>query len=150
VSPTQYVARIGHKYKIDDVAAAIAYAGIEQLDEIVAHRAMLAERYYAQLEELEQIQLLPRRTNAQISWYIMPVRVPAEKRDGLRGLLAENRADSTVHYPNLLEQPAFRECRGEAPVVARESRRVISLPMHRSLSLDEVDRICGLVKSYLR
>jgi perosamine synthetase len=150
VSPTQFVARIGHKYKIDDVAAAIAYAGIEQVDEIVAHRAALADRYYAQLEDLEQVELLPRRTNAQISWYIMPVRVPTEKRDGLRALLAEHRIDSTVHYPNLMEQPAFKDCPGAAPVVARECRRVVSLPMHRSVALDEVDRICELVRSHLR
>ena len=88
VSPTQHVTRIGHKYKIDDLAAAVAFASLDQLEEIVAHRAELVDRYYQRLEDLEQIQLLPRRTNASISWYIMPIRVPAARRDGLRAHLA--------------------------------------------------------------
>ena len=149
VSPTQHVARVGHKYKIDDLAAAVAYAGIEQLDEIVAHRAALVQRYYQQLEDVAAVELLPHRTNASISWYIMPIRVPAARRDGLRAHLAAHNVDSTVHYPNLLEQPAFRDCRGEVPNTLRASSRVISLPLHRALALDEIDRICDLVRSHL-
>jgi UDP-4-amino-4-deoxy-L-arabinose-oxoglutarate aminotransferase len=149
VSPTQHVARIGHKYKIDDLAAAVAFAGIEQLEEIVQHRAALVERYYRQLADITEVELLPRRTNASISWYILPIRVPAARRDGLRGHLAERNIDSTVHYPNLLEQPAFRNCRGAVPNTVRETSRVISLPLHRSLTLGEVDRICDSVRSFL-
>ncbi|MCC2663154.1 MAG: arnB [Geminicoccaceae bacterium] len=149
VSPTQHVARVGHKYKIDDLAAAVAFAGIEQLDEIVGHRAALVERYYQQLEGVDEVELLPRRTNASISWYILPIRVPPARRDGLRAHLAERNIDSTVHYPNLLEQPAFRDCRGEVPNTVRETSRVISLPLHRNLSDDEVDRICDSVRSFL-
>jgi UDP-4-amino-4-deoxy-L-arabinose-oxoglutarate aminotransferase len=149
VSPTQHVARIGHKYKIDDLAAAVAFAGIEQLEEIVQHRAALVERYYRQLADITEVELLPRRTNASISWYILPIRVPAARRDGLRGHLAERNIDSTVHYPNLLEQPAFRNYRGAVPNTVRETSRVISLPLHRSLTLGEVDRICDSVRSFL-
>jgi UDP-4-amino-4-deoxy-L-arabinose-oxoglutarate aminotransferase len=149
VSPTQQVTRVGHKYKIDDLAAAVAFASIERLEEIVGHRRALIERYYAQLGELEQVELLPRRTNAQISWYIMPIRVPAARRDGLRAHLAERNIDSTVHYPNLLEQPAFKNCRGHVPATARETRRVISLPLHQNLEATEIDRICEAVKSFL-
>jgi dTDP-4-amino-4,6-dideoxygalactose transaminase len=149
VSPTQQVARIGHKYKIDDLAAAVAFAHIERLEDIVDHRADLVERYYAQLEGLEQVQLLPRRTNASISWYIMPIRVPEARRDGLRAHLAGRNIDSTVHYPNLLEQPAFKDCKGEVPATVRETRRVISLPLHQSLSTSEVDRICEAVRDFL-
>jgi UDP-4-amino-4-deoxy-L-arabinose-oxoglutarate aminotransferase len=150
VSPTQHVARIGHKYKIDDLAAAVAFAGLERLEDIVAQRTALVERYRAQLEGLEQVELLPRRTNALISWYILPIRVPAAQRDGLRARLAERRIDSTVHYPNLLEQPAFQGCRGSVPVTERETRRVISLPLHQHIGPSEVDRVCDTVRGFLR
>lgn len=148
VSPPQLVNRIGHKYKIDDVAAAIAYAGVRDLDHIVRHRARLADLYYERLGSDGRVQLLP-RSNAEISWYIMPVRVAAEQRDQVRAALAEANVDTTVHYPNLLEQPAFESCRGDAPVTARECRRVLSLPMHLGVDLDEVDRICDIVQRTL-
>jgi UDP-4-amino-4-deoxy-L-arabinose-oxoglutarate aminotransferase len=149
VSPTQHVARIGHKYKMDDLAAALALASIEQLAEIVEHRAELVQRYYEWLEDLPEVQLLPRRTNASISWYILPIRVPEAKRDRLRAQLAERGVDSSVHYPNLSEQPAFRGYRSEVPITARESRRLITLPLHGSLMLAEVDRVCDAIRSCL-
>ena len=149
VSPTQQVARIGHKYKIDDLAAAVAFASIEQLDAIVARRGALVERYQQGLGDLEQVELMPRRTDALTSWYIMPIRVPAEQRDALRARLAERNINSTVHYPNLLEQPAFRGCRGRVPVIERETRRVISLPLHQNVTPGEVDRICATVREFL-
>lgn len=149
VSPTQQVVRIGHKYKIDDLAAAVALASIEQLDAIVSHRARLVERYYERLEGLPGVELMPRRTNARISWYILPIRVAPEARDGLRAHLAEHNVDTTVHYPSLLEQPAFKDCRGAAPVIARETRRVLSLPLHCNLEVSEIDRICDAIHDHL-
>jgi dTDP-4-amino-4,6-dideoxygalactose transaminase len=53
-----------------------------------------------------------------------------------------------VHYPNLLEQPAFQHCRGSVPVTARETRRVVSLPLHQHISPGEVDRICETVRDF--
>jgi dTDP-4-amino-4,6-dideoxygalactose transaminase len=149
VSPTQHVARIGHKYKIDDVAAAIAYAGVEELDAIVAHRAALAHRYYQALEGAPGVEMPARGGNDTVSWYVMPIRVPAVKRDGLRARLGAAGIDSTVHYPSLRDQPAFRDFPGEAEVAARESARIVSLPLHRSLELGEVDRIAALVRDHL-
>ena len=148
VSPPQHVARIGHKYKIDDLAAAVAYAAVEHVDDIVEHRAALVRAYCEQLADLAEVEVLPHDANARISWYIMPIRVPAEKRDGLRAHLAAHNIDSTVHYPNLLEQPAFKDARGSAPVTARECRRVVSLPLHHNIDLAEIDRICHEVRSY--
>ena len=150
VSPTQHVARVGFKYKIDDLAAAVALAGVEQLDEIVGHRAALVERYYHRLGNVPAVELLPRRTNSAVSWYIMPIRVAPDRRDGLRAHLADHQINSTVHYPNLKDQPAFQQYRGEVPFTVEECRRVMSLPLHRSLGIDEIDRICDRVIDYLR
>ena len=149
-SPPQLAMRIGYRYKLEDLAASLICASLERLDEIVAHRAALVERYYHQLEGVDELELMPRSTNAAISWYIMPIRVPVDKRDRLRAELATQDIDTAVHYPNLREQPAFRRCRGDVPVTARESRRVISLPLHHGIQPGEVDRICDTVRAFLR
>lgn len=145
VSPTQEVVRLGNKYKGDDLASAVAFAAIERLDEIVAYRAALVERYYQRLGEIKQVQLQPRPENSTISWYIMPIRVPADQRDGLRAHLAAAGIGNTVHYPNLREQKAFMSFRGDVPVTSEEAKRVLSLPLHELVTLAEVDRICDEV-----
>jgi UDP-4-amino-4-deoxy-L-arabinose-oxoglutarate aminotransferase len=148
VSPTQQVVCLGNKYKADDLASAVAYAGIERLDEIVAYRGQLVDRFYRRLSGIEQVQLQPRSPDCTNSWYIMPIRVPAEKRDDLRAHLAARNIGNTVHYPSLKEQPAFAAYRGDVPVTAVEARRIISLPLHEAVSLEEVDRICDEVQRF--
>ena len=150
VSPTQEVVRLGHKYKGDDLASAVAFAAIERLDEIVAYRGALVDRFYERLSDIKPVQLQPRPADSTISWYIMPIRVPADQRDALRAHLAAAGIGNTVHYPNLREQKAFLPFRGDVPITAEESRRVISLPLHEHVSLDEVDRICDEVALFFR
>lgn len=148
VSPTQEVVRLGNKYKGDDLASAVAFAAVERLDEIVAYRGTLVDRFYERLGEISEVQLQPRAENSQISWYIMPIRVPAGRRDALRAHLAEANIGNTVHYPNLREQKAFLPFKGDVPVTELEAKRIISLPLHEAVSLAEVDRICDEVARF--
>ncbi len=148
VSPTQEVVCLGNKYKADDLASAVAYAALERLDKIVAYRGQLVDRFYEHLNNIDQVQLQPRSHENVESWYIMPIRVPAEQRDNLRAHLAAKDIGNTVHYPNLKEQRAFLPYRGDVPITAVEAQRIISLPLHESVSLDEVDRICSEIKAF--
>ncbi|MGI9491185.1 MAG: DegT/DnrJ/EryC1/StrS family aminotransferase [Geminicoccaceae bacterium] len=148
VSPTQEVVCLGNKYKADDLASAVAYAALERMDEIVAYRGQLVDRFYQHLTDVNQVQLQPRSENNTESWYIMPIRVPAEQRDDLRAHLAAKDIGNTVHYPNLREQHAFLTYRGDVPATAAEAQRVISLPLHESVTLEEVKRICSEVKNF--
>lgn len=150
VSPVQEVVRLGNKYKGDDLAAAVAFAAVERLDEIVAYRGSLVDRFYERLGDVKEVQLQPRPDDSQISWYIMPIRVPADRRDALRAHLAAANIGNTVHYPNLKEQKAFQPFKGDVPVTAEETKRVISLPLHELVTLDEVDRICEEVARFFR
>ena len=115
VSPIQEVVRLGNKYKGDDLASAVAFAAIERLDEIVSYRGALVDRFYERLGDIKDVQLQPRLSNSEISWYIMPIRVPASRRDALRAHLAAADIGNTVHYPNLKEQPAFQEFKAMFP-----------------------------------
>ncbi len=150
VSPVQEVVRLGNKYKGDDLASAVAFAALERLDEIVACRAALVDRFYERLADVKEVQLQPRPSGSTISWYIMPIRVPADRRDALRAHLAAADIGNTVHYPNLRQQAAFESFRGDVPVTAAEARRVISLPLHEAVTLQEVDRICDEVRRFFR
>lgn len=148
VSPTQQVVCLGNKYKADDLASAVAYAALERLDEIIDYRGSLVDRFYQHLGDLDEVQLQTRWPGSRDSWYIMPIRVPADKRDDLRAHLASKDIGNTVHYPNLKEQPAFLNFRGDVPVTSEEAKRIISLPLHEDVSLEEVDRIAGEVRAF--
>jgi len=149
VGPANEVVRIGYRYRMNDVTAAIGVAQFQQLEEIMSRRAALVARYYENLSSVETIELIRVPESAKPSWYIMPIRVPASIRDVLREYLASEGVDTSIHYPSLIEQPAFRGMPGSAPVASREAKRLISLPLHVGMTSSDVDSICMIIADYV-
>jgi len=147
--PANEVVCIGYRYRMNDVTAAIAVAQFQQLEEIMSRRAALVARYYYNLSSVEGCELIKVPGSAKPSWYIMPIRVPSSIRDALRDHLASERIDTGVHYPSLIEQPAFRGMPGSAPVASREARRLISLPLHAGITNSDVDRVCAIIVGHV-
>ncbi|MCL0065854.1 DegT/DnrJ/EryC1/StrS aminotransferase family protein [Dehalococcoidia bacterium] len=147
--PANEVVCMGYRYRMNDVTAAIAVAQFQQLEEIMSHRAALVARYYHNLSSVEGCELIKAPDSAKPSWYIMPIRVSSSIRDALRDHLADEGIDTSVHYPSLSEQPAFRDMPGSAPVASREARRLISLPLHQSMTVNDVDRACSIIADYI-
>lgn len=147
--PANEVVRVGYRYRMDDVSAAIAVAQLEALATTNARRGELVARYRRHLEEIPGCEPINVPQSVEPSWYILPVRVPEARRDPLREHLASQGIDSSVHYPSLLEQPAFSGFPGHAPVAARESRRLVSLPLSTTMTCADVDRVCESIAEFL-
>jgi dTDP-4-amino-4,6-dideoxygalactose transaminase len=148
--PVQHVARLGWHYRANDVACALAVAQIERMEEVRAHRARLERAYRQRLGMLEEVELLPSPDGGLPCWYLLSIRVPAERRDSLRLRLAAAGIDSGIHYSSLHRQPFFADCRGDVPVAERESARIVTLPLHEGLGEHDVERVCSVVRSALR
>jgi dTDP-4-amino-4,6-dideoxygalactose transaminase len=147
--PMNEVVRVGYRYRMDDVSAAMAVAQVEALAATISRRGRLVERYRLHLAEIPGCEPITVPPAIEPSWYILPVRVRVAQRDPLREHLAGLGIDSSVHYPSLLEQPAFSGCPGSAPVAARESRRLVSLPLSTAMTCADVDRVCEAVGGFL-
>jgi dTDP-4-amino-4,6-dideoxygalactose transaminase len=148
VGPANVVQRVGYRYRMNDISAAIAVAQFQHLHDIVQCRSALVERYVSNLSTVESCELLGVPEQVKPSWYIMPLRVPAAMRDGLRAHLARAGIDTSVHYPSLLEQPAFRGMPGSAPIASREALRLISLPLYSTMTEEDVDHVCSVVSDF--
>ena len=147
--PANEVVCIGYRYRMNDVTAAIAVAQFQQLEEILSHRAALVARYYHNLSPIELIELIKVPDSAKPSWYIMPIRVPSSIRDALRGHLANKGIDTSIHYPCLIEQPAFKGMPGSAPLASQAAQRLISLPLHTKMTISDVDQVCEIIVDYV-
>ena len=147
--PANEVVRIGYRYRMNDVTAAIAVAQFQQLEEIMSHRAALVAWYYDNLSSIETIELIKVPDLAKPSWYIMPIKVPASMRNALRDYLASKGIDTSVHYPSLSKQPAFRSIPSSAPVASQAARRLISLPLHNRMTISDVDKVCEIMVDYV-
>ncbi len=147
-APANRVVRSGHRYRMDDVSAAIAVAQMEAIDTIIRRRRQLVDHYLRRIAEIPACEPLVVPPGVTPSWYILPVRVPEDRRDALRERLASRGIDSSIHYPSLLEQPAFSGLPGHAPVAAREARRLVTLPLWTGMTATDVDRVADAVAEF--
>jgi dTDP-4-amino-4,6-dideoxygalactose transaminase len=74
--------------------------------------------------------------------------IQTEKRDELRGFLAENGVGTAIHYPAILPdmKPYFSD--GDFFHARNLANHGLSLPLNPYLSKEEVDKIIKVVQSF--
>lgn len=136
----------GTNSKMDDIQAAILLVKLRHLDEGIARRAELAERYRWGLEGVVR---LPDPGENPV-FYVHLIEV--ELRDELAHHLAERGIGTETYYPAPLHlQPCFAEHgheRGDFPRAESASARALALPLHPDLTPEQVDRVCATIRAF--
>ncbi len=136
-------ARLGFNYRLDDVRAAIGIRQLEKLDEILAARSAVAERYAQLLEGIDGVEL-PCADDADHarSWFVYVVVLPVEAdREAVIGEL-ESRGVQTARYLPCIHLQSYMRDRygfgeGLCPVAEELSARTLALPFHARLDEDD-------------
>ncbi|MBE1162281.1 DegT/DnrJ/EryC1/StrS family aminotransferase [Dyella acidiphila] len=121
--------RIGVNSRLDTLQAAILLPKLEILDEEMALRNQVAERYARLLDGIDHIGLPRIEAHNTCAWAQYTVRVP--NREPLRAQLLEQGIPTAVHYPlPLHRQPALADGRTWHMAKSDEAaEQVMSLPM---------------------
>lgn len=137
------VEEVGYKYHMNDIAAAIALVQLEKLDEENARRQAIAARYTDQLAGTPGLRLLEYEKDRTSVFWFFPIL--AENRDELMAKLGEAKVDTGVHFRRNDAYPMYRE--QDLPATERFWRHELSLPMHLSLTDEQVDYVCEVIRS---
>jgi aminotransferase EvaB len=140
-----YVVRTpGHNSRLDEVQAEILRRKLGRLDEYVAARNTVAERYEKGLSDLAVSDglVLPATTPGNDhAYYLYVVRHP--RRDDILERLKEYDIELNVSYPwPVHTMTGFQHlgyATGSLPVTERLATEIFSLPMYPALSTDEQD-----------
>ncbi|MDR2564600.1 MAG: DegT/DnrJ/EryC1/StrS family aminotransferase [Bifidobacteriaceae bacterium] len=138
---------VGLNERMTDIHAAI---GREQLKKLAAWTAQRQANAAYLNANLEGVTVPPTRPGATHVYHQYTIRV-GEDRDGMvRALREEHQVGSGVYYPIPNHQLASlaKYAPGlELPETAKAAAQVISLPVHPSLSQEDLDRIVGAVNA---
>nr|BAE78971.1 hypothetical protein [Streptomyces sp. KO-3988] len=148
--PIPEFTRIGHNYKLSDIAAAILQVQLERIDELLARRDAVAVQYSELLadEELLTVPYVPDdRTHA---WQTYMVKL--DPRVDRAAVATELRAQGigcghgtfATHI-----QPVF-ESKHTCPVSAELVQRHLAIPMHAELDADQVERVVDALRTAVR
>jgi perosamine synthetase len=138
------VTALGHKYHSNDIAACIGSQGLRELEMWNGHRYGLARVYHKQLRETG-VQFLMPTINTYSSNHLFVIKV--DNRDALHDQLLEKGIETGVHYKPNNHYSMYPDA--DLPETEKVYKRILSLPMHYRLSIDDAVRVCETLKGLL-
>ena len=148
------VAYIGGNAKMNEFCAAMGICNLRHLDEEIAKRKVVVERYRSHLEGVPGIKLAPVQKDVTPNYAYFPAvfdkAVFGADRDEVFDALAQNGIGARKYFYPLTN--TFDCYKGQfnadnTPVALDISLRVLTLPLYADLSKEDVDRICETILS---
>lgn len=142
------ISELGYNYRLTDIQAALGSSQLDRLDQFIDRRNAIAARYRVALASLP-VELPPAAAEGwRHGYHIFPIRVDQRRRvfDGLRA----SGIGVQVHYVPLHRQPVYADLGFEPddlPEAESAYQRLISLPMHPSLTDDDQTRVIDVLAS---
>lgn len=136
--------RVGVNSRLDTLQAAILLSKLEIFDDELNLRQEVAYNYTRLLESVD-IPAPYVAADNKSAWAQFTVQVDA--RDKVQQKLKSVGIPTTVHYPTPLNrQPAVKDDQAYLPIGDKAATRVLSLPMHPYLSLENISNIVSELK----
>jgi dTDP-4-amino-4,6-dideoxygalactose transaminase len=137
---------LGYNFRMTDIAAAIGLAQLPKLAAANDRRRAIAARYDAELHGVVTPFVRPGVTHV---YHQYTIRVA--HRDAFADKLKERGVGSAIYYPIPVHRQKPFLARGygdeHVPVTERLTEQVLSIPVHPSLSDDEVATVIGAVNA---
>lgn len=146
---------LGHNWRLTELGAAIGIAQMKKIDEFLAKRRRNAAYLTELLSSVDGLVLPLEKKWAKHAWNIYTVRLRNNevRRDEAVSLLRKRGVGATVYYPIPVHlTPLYRE-RGYSevslPNTELASKTVFSLPVHPSMTEEDVEKVALAVKETL-
>jgi hypothetical protein len=147
----------GGKFNLPDVNARLGVGQLDRLDEMLARRRALAERYFASWRPDTHCVLPPRPAPGDgATWNMFCVLLPLDRmtitraqfRDAMqREGIGTGISYEALHLTTLGRRHGGRE--GQFPNAERIARETVTLPLFPDMPQAEVDRVCETVARLL-
>ena len=145
---------VGSNAKMNEFVAAMGLCTLRHIDGEIAKRKAVVECYRENLLGIEGLQLPPIQENVQSNYAYFPIVVHEREfgatRNEVFSALAENNIHARKYFYPLTN--AFDAYHGKfdpnaTPIALHISKRVITIPLFADLALDDVRKICDIIKS---
>jgi len=145
---------IGGNFRLDSLQAAVLLVKLKYLDEWTKKRRENARLYWSLFKKqgLEWV-LLPEEIEERHVYNQFVIKIK-ERRDDLRGYLAEKGIGSEVFYPVPLHMQECFEYLGyrsdDFPVAVEASKRTLALPIYPELRPEQIYYVVDMIGEFLR
>lgn len=142
------ISSFGHRAIMNDVTAAIALEQLKKLPMYMEKRKVVADFYNQNLKLFSWIELPPTQPEyIETSYYFYHVQITNGKRDQFAKFLRESGVYTTYRYYPLHRVPGYGVT-GNFPNADYAADNTLNLPIHQSISQDDLNHILAVVKEF--
>jgi dTDP-4-amino-4,6-dideoxygalactose transaminase len=148
------VSAVGSNAKMNEFCAAMGICNLRHVDEEIAKRKVVVERYRSRLEGIDGLQLNVIQEDVKSNYAYFPVVFEEKQFGASRQEVFDKLADNGIgarkyFYPLTNTFSAFhgKYDVSDTPIALHISKRVLTLPLYADLALEDVDRICDIILS---
>jgi dTDP-4-amino-4,6-dideoxygalactose transaminase len=129
---------------MSEIQAALGLVQLRRLPKFLRRRRENSKRFSGELCNVQELKLPQEPENLRHSWYLYTIRIinaKVTKRNRLLELLKQEGIGAEAYYVNPIHLMKFYRKYGkhELPQTEKASEQVISLPIHPSVTLEQVD-----------
>lgn len=155
IKDTETIDGIGSNAKMNEFVAAMGLCTLRHVDNEIAKRKAVYECYMENLANVEGIQLPPVQKDVKPNYAYFPIIIDEKKFGATRNEMFAKLAENNIHarkyfYPltNAFDAYHGRFDPNDTPVALHLSKRVLTIPLYANLELDDVKRICEIIKYF--
>lgn len=152
ITGPETVEYVGGNAKMNEFQAAMGICNLRHVNGEISKRKKVVERYIDNLKDITGIKLSKEQMDVESNYAYFPVVFDGYKmtRDEVFEKLKDNDVIARKYFYPLTN--SFECYRGEydvdkTPVAKYIAERVLTLPLYANLPLEDVDRICKIIKS---
>lgn len=152
ITGEETVEYIGGNAKMNEFQAAMGICNLRHVDEEIAKRKIVVERYIKNLKNIEGIKLSNIQDGVQSNYSYFPVVFDGYKfnrNEIYEKLKKEGIVARKYFYPLTSSFECYKGLFdiNKTPVAKYISERILTLPLYADLELEDVDRICNIIKN---
>lgn len=143
---------IGTNAKMNEFQAAMGICNLKHVDQEIAKRKKVVERYRSHLENIPGIQLNPIQKNVKTNYAYFPVVFDSDVFGQTRNQIADALEEENIFarkyfYPLINDYECYRSVYSSVstPVAKKIASQVLTLPLFADLEMESVDKICRVI-----
>lgn len=152
ITGPEAVEYVGGNAKMNEFQAAMGICNLRHVDSEINKRKLIVERYNENLFDMKGIKLVKPQNGVKGNYSYFPILFEKISRDEVYEALKDNNVFARKYfYPltNNFECYKDRFHSEETPIAKYISERILTLPLFADLSIDDVDRICTIIKKLI-
>lgn len=146
---------VGSNAKMNEFSAAMGLCNLKHLSEEIEKRKKVYETYNSLLSDIKGLRIFKVQKEVEPNYAYFPIIVDSEvygrSRNELKKFLEDNGIFARKYFYPITS--AFDCYHGKfdpykTPIALHYSKRVLTLPMYADLSIDNIKKICELIKDF--